>query len=145
MAGDKIRIFLVDDQEEANRFCQLMWSFEPDLELVGSRTTTDGLVEALAATRPSLLVLDLLIPGCDSLAALSEVRARFPSLVVLVASGLDDADIVKEVLRRGASGFFVKSLDLSDLTSLIRRAAGGESLSRSPGATGPKLENGRPA
>ena len=129
---EKIRVLCVDDHEATTSFYRLALDLEPDMEFVGSRRSTEGLLQAVEATRPSVLLLDLLIPGCDSLQALAEIRSHFPSLVILVASGLDEGDVVEEVFRRGGSGFFLKSLDLSDLVTMIRRAAAGERVNTGP-------------
>lgn len=148
MAEDRIRIFCVDDHEATTTLYALALSFEPDMEFVGSRTSTAGLVQALAAARASVLMLDLLIPGCDSLEALSDVRAHFPSLIVIVASGLDEGEVVEAAFRRGASGFYLKTMDFTDLTSMIRRAASGERINTGPNPShslgGPKLGGARP-
>ena len=129
---EKIRVFCVDDDKAATSFYQLAFSFELDMEFVGSRTSTEGLLKAVEAAQPSILLLDLLMPGCDTLATLSELRACFPSLMVLVVSGLDEGDVVTEAFRRGASGFSLKTMDFSDLTSVIRRTAAGELVNAGP-------------
>ena len=129
---EKIRVFCVDDDKAATSFYQLAFSFEPDMEFVGSRASTEDLLKAVEAAQPSILLLDLLIPGCDTLATLSELRARFPNVMVLVVSGLDDEDVVNEIFRRGASGFSLKTMDFSDLTAVIRRTAAGERVHADP-------------
>ena len=85
-----------------------------------------GLLDTIAETQPSIVLLDLRIPGCDSLAALAEVRARHPELVVMVVSGFDDPEVVAEAFTHGASGFFVKSMDLEALPGAIRSAVAGK-------------------
>jgi DNA-binding NarL/FixJ family response regulator len=136
MVGERIRVFCVDDHEETSGFYRIALEFESDMKLVGSLPSTEGLLLAVEATRPSVLLLDLVIPGCDALAALEKLRARFPDLVILVVSGLEESDVVAEAFRRGASGFFLKTMDLRGLTSVIRRAAAGERVN-----TGPKTRS----
>ena len=126
MAGEKLRVFCVDDDPDTSTFYRLALELEPDMELVGSHESTVGLNEAVADARVSILLLDLLIPGCDSLQALADLRARFPDLPVLVVSGLDEPTVVAEAFRRGANGFFLKTMDLGNLVDAIRRTAAGE-------------------
>ena len=135
----KIRVFCVEDDEATARLYRLTLDVEADMEFVGSRPSTEGLLQELEAVQPSVLVLDLLIPGCDTLEALAEIRAGFPALPVLVVSGLDEGDVVEEAFRRGASGFFLKTMDLTDLTSAIRRTAAGERVNTGLGGTRPRI------
>ena len=141
MVIKKIRVFCVEDDEATARLYRLTLEVEADMEFVGSRASTEGLLQELEleAVQPSVLVLDLLIPGCDALEALAEIRAGFPALPVLVVSGLDEGDVVEEAFRRGASGFFLKTMDLTDLTSAIRRTAAGERVNTGLGGTRPRI------
>lgn len=126
MSDTKIRVLCVEDHEATASFYRLALGLEADIEHVGNRESTVGLVEAVRAARPDVVLLDLRIPGCDSLAALSELRASHPALVIMVVSGLDDPRVVDEAFARGASAFFLKSFDIDELPKAIRRAAAGE-------------------
>lgn len=148
MVGEEIRVFCVDDHEGTSSLYRLAMELESDMEFVGSLASTEGLLQAVEAARPSVLLLDLVIPGCDTLEALRKLRARFPALVVLVVSGLDAGDIVAEAFRCGASGFLLKTMDLDELTPVIRRAAAGERVNTGPRSArslgGPEFGGGRP-
>jgi DNA-binding NarL/FixJ family response regulator len=139
-----IRVFSIDDDEPTSNLYRVAVGFEPDMEFAGSCTTTAGMIQAVEAARPSILLLDLMMPGCDTLAALRELRARFPTLIVLVVSGLDEASIVTEAFLRGASGFFLKTVDLASVISAIRRAVAGERVNTGPKPT-VSLEGANPS
>ena len=145
MGTDKIRVFCVDDDESTVAYYRIAFSIEPDMELVGSSPSTKGLLEAVAAARPTVVLLDLLIPGYDSLEALEELHARWPDLAILIVSGLESDEKVREAFERGARGFFLKATDPTELTAVIRRTAAGERVDtrsrsgRPPGAARPRM------
>jgi two-component system response regulator YesN len=141
---DRIRVFCVDDDESTVAFYRIAFSIEPDLQFAGSLPSTKGLLAAVEEARPSVLLLDLLIPGQDSLAALEQLHARWPELAVLIVSGLESDEAVARAFERGARGFFLKATDPSQLTAVIRRIAAGERVDtssrsrRPPGPAGPR-------
>ena len=69
--------------------------------------------EALECVRENpdldLVLLDLCLPGVIGYAALVDLQDRHPDIPVAVISALDDPDIVRETLERGAMGFIPKS------------------------------------
>jgi DNA-binding NarL/FixJ family response regulator len=66
------------------------------------------LLERLGAARPDLLLVDLNMPGMDGLDGLRRLRAKFPTLVVVVASAQDDAPTIRAALAVGINGFIPK-------------------------------------
>jgi len=67
-----------------------------------------------------LVLLDLKIPGLDGRAALPLLRARFPTLPVVVVSASDNAATARECIAQGASGFIPKSARRDALAAALR-------------------------
>ncbi|MEO6410707.1 MAG: response regulator transcription factor [Burkholderiaceae bacterium] len=74
---------------------------------------------------PDLLLLDLNMPGMDTLAGLRRLRQRYPTLSTVVASGQDDPVTIRNVLATGASGFISKSDPPQTLINALRLVATG--------------------
>ena len=72
-----------------------------------------------------MLLLDLRMPGLDGFACLESLSKRRPDMKVVVISALNDPDHIESTLKRGASGYIVKSVDPVDLLSALRQAATG--------------------
>lgn len=117
-----IRVLCVDDHEDTAHYYRVALRLEPDMECVGLAASTEGLLELVEQTQPTVVLLDLVIPGCDSLAALSDLRARFPDLVIVVNTGLQVPELVVQARERGANAFHVKGLELWDTVLAIRSA-----------------------
>jgi DNA-binding NarL/FixJ family response regulator len=97
-----------------------------DLEVVGE--ASDGR-EALALTAtllPDVVVMDLLMPGLDGIAATTEIKARYPATEVVVITSFIEEDRITAALEAGASGFLLKDAEADDLAAAIRAARAGE-------------------
>lgn len=71
---------------------------------------------------PSVMLLDLNLPGTDGREVLDEVKAteRLRQLPVVVISASSDPRTIAECYRRGASGYVVKPMDFRRLEDLVR-------------------------
>jgi DNA-binding NarL/FixJ family response regulator len=76
-------------------------------------------------TDPDLVLLDLRMPQLDGFGCLDRLRKHHPSVKVVVLSVFSDTKQIERALRRGASGYTVKSVNPLDLPSAIRQATDG--------------------
>jgi DNA-binding NarL/FixJ family response regulator len=76
-------------------------------------------------TQPDLVLLDIRMPQLDGLACLDRIRKRYPQVKVVVLSVFSDPEHIEGALKRGASGYIVKSINPLDLPSAIRQAVEG--------------------
>jgi DNA-binding NarL/FixJ family response regulator len=72
-----------------------------------------------------LVVLDLNLPERDGFSVLSELRVRHPAISVVVISALQDHDIVKKALNRGALAFIPKSATREVMLSALQLVLAG--------------------
>lgn len=77
--------------------------------------------EALDLLAPSLsaIVLDHGLPGMDGIQTLARIRQRFPSLPVIMLTGLNDAETAVKALREGAADYVTKPFELKRLFDLL--------------------------
>ena len=86
-------------------------------------------IEAVAALNQhevDFVLLDLMLPGSDGQAFLPVLRARFPTVPVVVLSARDDANTVAEVMDMGASGFVSKRSSGVELLQALKAVQAGE-------------------
>ena len=75
--------------------------------------------EAIAASRPDLILLDVVMPGEGGIAFLRELRAAGDETPVLVVSALDTARTAVEALQAGAADYIVKGFDIEALRARV--------------------------
>jgi len=121
-----IRILLVDDHSVVRQGLRLFLKYDLELEVVGE--AADG-AEALRLARelkPDVVVMDLLMPVMDGIAATAAIRRELPDTEVLaLTSVLEDASVVGAI-RAGAIGYLLKDTDAEALCRAIKAAAAGQ-------------------
>jgi DNA-binding NarL/FixJ family response regulator len=81
---------------------------------------------ALLDKEPDLVIMDLVLPGMDGIAATREVRRRLKRGKVVVLTSRRDVRDALEAMAAGASGYLVKSESPATLAEAVRRVAAGE-------------------
>jgi len=104
----KTRIFIVDDHPIVREGLSLMMNREPDLTVCGEAEEASTALQAIVGLRPDFLVVDISLNGPDGLDLLKSIRARFPSLPVLILSMHDEMIYAERALRAGANGYIMK-------------------------------------
>src|SRR5436853_859789 len=121
-----IRIVIADDHSVVRQGLRMFLGLDPELEVVGE--AADG-AEALRLARelkPDVVVMDLLMPVMDGIAATAAIRRELPDTEVLaLTSVLEDASVVGAV-RAGAIGYLLKDTQAEALCQAIKAAAAGQ-------------------
>lgn len=123
-------ILVVDDERDIRELVSGV------LEDEGYQTrlaaNSDAALEAVAARRPSLVLLDVWLQGSrlDGLDLLEELKRRDPSIPVIVISGHGNLDTAVAAIRRGAADFIEKPFEAERLLLLVERATETERLRR---------------
>ncbi|KQS04856.1 AAA family ATPase [Sphingomonas sp. Leaf357] len=123
-------ILIVDDERDIR---ELVSGVLED-EGYDARTAadSDAALEAIAARRPSLVLLDVWLKDSklDGLDLLDEMKRRDPSIPVLVISGHGNLDTAVAAIRRGAVDFIEKPFEAERLLLMVARATETERLRR---------------
>ncbi len=97
-----------------------------DLEVVGEAADGMAALDSAAALLPDVVVMDLLMPGMDGIAATAELKQRHPGIEVVVITSFIEEDRITAAMEAGASGFLLKDAEADDLAAAIRAAHAGE-------------------
>lgn len=120
-----IRLLLADDHAIVRSGLKQLFSLAPDLRVVGEAMDGAGLMEALRAQMPDLVLLDINMPGVSGPDLIARIRSHWPALPLLVLSMHNEPQVAARVLKAGASGYVTKDSDMDVLLAAIRRVAGG--------------------
>lgn len=97
----------------------------PEIEIVGEAGNGRDLFLSLEKLHPDLLVMDVNMPDFEPVMAAHEIRAKYPSLKILVVSAYDDEAYVVGLLSAGVNGYHLKDQPLADLQLAARRVLDG--------------------
>lgn len=121
-----IRILVADDHAVVRQGLRMFLNLDPDFEIVGE--AADG-ARALSLTRqlkPDVVLIDLLMPVMDGIAATAAIRRELPDTeVIALTSVLEDASVIGAI-RAGAIGYLLKDAEADELCRAIRAAAAGQ-------------------
>jgi DNA-binding NarL/FixJ family response regulator len=96
-----------------------------DMQVVGTASSGAEVMSLVKEKRPDILLLDINLPAVNGLTCLELVRRNYPDVKVVMLSGFDDRAHIDSALSRGASAYIIKSIDGSDLASVVRQACNG--------------------
>lgn len=116
----KKRLLLVDDHSVVRDGISLWVSQTPDLEVCGTAEQTAAALDEIERLSPDLVITDIGMPGRDGLELTKDIRARWPSLPILIFSVHDEALYAGRALRAGARGFCSKNAGAPALLDSIR-------------------------
>lgn len=120
-----VRVLIVDDHRVVAEALARVLVQDPAIEIAGLATSGP---HALALTRtlgPSLVLMDIGLPGMDGVEATWALRRQHPHLPVLVLTMFDQEIYALEALRAGASGYLLKSASAADLCHAVRAVSAG--------------------
>ena len=118
-------MLVVDDSPFFRRGLVRAVQSHAGLELVGEAETGAGALEAIARTRPDVVLLDLRMPDCDGLTVLERLHANGtppPCRVVIVSATLDD-EVERAALAAGASACLGKERSPAEICATALRLA----------------------
>jgi DNA-binding NarL/FixJ family response regulator len=104
-----------------------------DLEIIGEARSGPELIGIVERRKPDVVVLDLRMPGVVGASCIAELSTRWPEIKSVVLSAETDQATVNEALSAGASAYVVKSVNASDLGSVIRQSANGSAIFHASG------------
>lgn len=109
-----MRILLADNEPKVRFALRVLLERQPDISVVGDVINEADLLSQIDETQPDIVLLDWGLPG---LATLSQIRARFPSLSVIVLSGRPETR--QKALSAGADAFVSKINPPEELLAAI--------------------------
>ena len=125
-APPRIRVLLVDDHKVVRRGLRGFFELLDDIDVVGEAEDGRQAVDSVEALQPDVVLMDLLMPVMDGIAATAEIKARFPEVEVVALTSFIEEERVTAALEAGATGYLLKDADADDVAVAIRRAHAGE-------------------
>ncbi len=121
-----ITVVLADDHEVVRDGIRMVLESEPDIAVVAEAGTAEDATRYALGHRPSVVVLDLSMPGGSSLEAIPKILEASPETKVIVLTMQSEPAFARKSLQSGASAYVVKHAAAKELVEAIRVALAGE-------------------
>jgi two-component system response regulator NreC len=116
---------LADDHRVVRAGLRMLLDAQEDFEVVAEAGDVALTERRVAAYRPSVLILDVNMPGGSSLPSIPRIRDSAPDTRIVVLTMQSDAELAREALRAGATGYVLKEAAEAELIEAVRLAAEG--------------------
>jgi DNA-binding NarL/FixJ family response regulator len=115
-----IRILVVDDHFMVRMGLSASLNVEPDIEVVAEAGAGDAALEAYRKHRPSLVLMDLRLPGMSGTDCTAAMVHEFPEASILMLSTHSGEEEIFRAMQAGARGYIVKSIIREELLRAVR-------------------------
>jgi DNA-binding NarL/FixJ family response regulator len=115
-----IRILLADDHRILREGLRSLLAQQPGVTVVGEASDGESAVALARDLRPDLVIMDVVMPGLDGVAATRRIRAECPATKVIALSMHSDRRFVSEMVRAGALGYLVKDSAFEELNQAVK-------------------------
>ncbi len=120
IAGEKIRILIVDDIAETRENIRKLLQFESDMEVVGGARTGGEAIDLARETQPDVVLMDINMPDMDGISATKALLDDVPFAQIVILSVNNEPDYMRRAMLAGARDFIAKPPSPDELISTIR-------------------------
>jgi DNA-binding NarL/FixJ family response regulator len=121
-----LRVLIVDDHELMRETVRSFLESLPEVEVVGEGENGRVAVQLARDMKPTVVVMDLIMPEMDGIQATRLITTEMPEVKVIVLSMQCDESFRETLRQAGASCFLSKGSDLDELARAIRAVGGNQ-------------------
>jgi DNA-binding NarL/FixJ family response regulator len=123
-----IRVVIADDHAVVRQGLRTFLDLQEDLEVVGEAADGVEAVEVAEREAPDVVLMDLVMPGMDGIAAIRALRERVPGARAIALTSFGDDERVFPAVRAGAAAYLLKDVEPGELVRAIRVVHAGQSV-----------------
>jgi DNA-binding NarL/FixJ family response regulator len=122
----KIAVIVVDDHPMLRGGIRSLLQKQDDMIVVGEAENGSIAIQLAQELSPNVMVMDINLNGIIDLRTTEEIKKRWPAIKVVAFSMHNDAQIIRRMLKAGASAYLTKSASHEELTEAIRTVVNGD-------------------
>lgn len=116
----EIRVLVADDHVVMREGICLLLGAEPDIEVVAQASSGLEAWEKAHQLQPSVILMDISMPGLSGLEATRRLRSELPEIQILILTMHEGDEFFFQALQAGASGYILKGASSDELLNAIR-------------------------
>jgi len=121
-----IKVLLVDDHAVVRSGLGAVLLSYDDMSLVGEAGNGEEAVRLCEKLQPDVVLMDLMMPVMDGVAATAAIRQKWPRIIVIALTSFKEKEMVEGALKAGAMSYLLKNVSAIELISAIRGAVAGQ-------------------
>jgi len=121
-----IRVLIADDHSVVREGLRMFLGRDPELAVIGEAADGEEAVRLARQLRPDVVLMDLLMPLMDGIAATSAIRSELPETEVIALTSVLESAAVVGAVKAGAIGYLLKDTQAHELRRAIKAAAAGQ-------------------
>jgi two-component system response regulator NreC len=122
---NRIKVLVVDDHAVVRSGLRMLLDAEKDIEVVGEAGSVGEAVLETRASRPDVVLMDVVMPGQSGIEGIPAVLKEAPKAKVLLLSMQDDPQYVRQAFGAGAAGYVLKEAADTELVAAVHEVAAG--------------------
>lgn len=120
-----IRVFITDDHQLVIDGLKLMLTQASDMICIGEASDGQMALDQLARMEVDVVLLDINMPNLNGMDACRIIKERHPKINILVLSMLQEANLIRQMIKNGANGYLLKNAGQDEVLTAIRTVAKG--------------------
>ena|SRR5258706_9862048 len=124
--SEKIRVLITDNHAMVRNGLMMFLKSYPDIELVGEASNGNEAVAMCDTLLPDVVLMDLVMPEMDGVAATSAIVQAHPNIRVIALTSFNEDQLIYAALKAGIVGYLLKDCTADELVNAIRNAHAGK-------------------
>lgn len=116
---DPVKLAIVDDHQLFRKGISSLLKEYKSIRILFEASNGIELMESIKTQKPDVILMDIRMPQMDGIEATILIRKKYPDCKVIVLSMHDDAQLIYDLLHKGANGFLNKDTEIEDVVKAI--------------------------
>jgi two-component system chemotaxis response regulator CheY len=117
--SERYKVLVVDDSAAMRMLIKASLQGS-EFDVVAEAKDGEDAIQNFKVSAPDLVLLDIVMPGMDGVAALKKILAMNKNAVVIMVSSMGTEDSVQEAIKAGARNFLQKPIEQEGLLKILR-------------------------
>ena len=117
-----MKAIIADDER---KICQLIEALADwkkfGIEIAGTASNGIEAIELVNRENPDIVLTDIMMPGCDGLEMIRQIRETNPDIRFVIISGYQDFEYARKAIRYGVQDFLTKPVQKSELEAVLKK------------------------
>lgn len=121
----KISVLIVDDQQIIIDGISSLLNSTQNIQIIGGSNSGKQAINDVKSLDPDIVLLDFNMSELDGIETLEKLKLQFPQLKVIMLTGYDEIELIRESLKKGAKGYVLKNIGKTQLVTAIETVHNG--------------------